>query len=325
MCVIISIYNTKKDEKYNDVLKKNLFHFNTWNGDGKAHYGHGIEKGAKDKFSRQLKVTGEKWIDEVLDNEVNHIHFRKATHGTVNVENVHFWESEEWIFAHNGMTEVGAQRLGGSSDSKMLFEMLLKSGAIKGQNININRIADIVNGISFWGRLLIINRKTKSAYYFGDYHLYMLGKDMLVVSTQELTLNNGRSIYGIPFDYQSTEILHNKFDGIMKINPIRREHKEYDIEFTPSYGYSSLYDGDYGLGGWHNGGVRMTEIGEDDDIPPAHTKKKKKGNKKQQRMELEAIRDIEQTVKTFAPRQYLSEGQDWDREGLKEPKEAETA
>ncbi len=292
------------------MLKKNLFHFQTWNDDGTAHYGHDNEKGGADKFMRQFKMTGQDWLGEAVEKEINHFHFRKATHGMVNLDNVHFWESDEWIFAHNGITETGATRLSGSSDSKMLFEMLLKNGAIKGQNIDIKRIADIIGEISFWGRLIIINRKTKSAYYFGDYHLYMLGKDILVVSSTELRLDNGRSIYGIPFNYESTDILHNKFSGILKINPIRKEHKEYDIEFTPSWHYQ-------GMGGWND----LSELSEDDDIPPALRKKNKgkKGKKKDIRMELEAMKDIEMTAKRIGGYSYVPEGQDYDREGLEQP------
>ncbi len=39
----------------------------------------------------------------------------------------------------------------------------------------------LINAISFWGRFLIVNTRTKKAYFFGDYTANLLNEKTLAV------------------------------------------------------------------------------------------------------------------------------------------------
>jgi hypothetical protein len=246
MCVIISIYNESKNDKRKSFLADNLKSFSKYNDDGTARYSFSSVADLPEQYTRDLKTTTQKGFESILEKyNINHFHFRNATKSKVKKDNIHFWKWENWLFAHNGICSDYENEK--TADSYILFKKLIAEKCISGKhNINMQKIAKIVGGLNFWGRLILINTETKSTYYFGDWHLYLIDKNIMVVSTT--TIGTGsNSFYGIEFDATNTEVVEKKMDGVFKINPVRKEFKEYDIEFSgKSYYYGNYKSyGDY--------------------------------------------------------------------------------
>lgn len=243
---------TLKTPQHSQNLIDNLYHYQVWNGDGTAHYGIDTARKGKMQYRRQLKLTGREFITEALSRyNVNHFHFRKATTGKINDKNIHFWKWENWLFAHNGTVGVADDkgRESEEADSLQLFNYLIAKKAVgKKNNINIKKICDLVGSLSFWGRLILINTETNSTYYFGDYKMYMLGSDILVVSSTDLNFGDIKGLYGIEFETDALPfgVFKKDIDGVFKINPLNRKFKDYDLDFGGrGYGYynnSSKWD-----------------------------------------------------------------------------------
>jgi hypothetical protein len=160
---------------------------------------------------------------------VGHFHFRNATQGKIDTDNIHFWKYKNWIMAHNGQVYAEGTEL--LSDSNILFREFITAGIFEKESLDINRINKIVKTKSFWGRLLFINTETKQSFYFGDFYLSVLDKKILVVSTKELQKDN-LSIYGLQFQTQNTDIIEGKMEGIFRIDAKKQEFKKYKLEFN---------------------------------------------------------------------------------------------
>ena len=245
MCVIISIYNEAENESRKSLLADNLKSFSKQNDDGTAHFGFNANHPEKVRYVRDLKNETQEGFENILSRyNVNHFHFRSATKSKVSESNVHFWKYKNWVFAHNGIVSNFENEK--TADSLILFRKLISENCFSGKhNINIQKITKIISTLSFWGRLIIINTDSKSAYYFGDYNLYLIDKKIMVISSTELNQSEVK-FYGRGFenDSMSENIIHEKIDGIFKINPLKKHFKEYDVDFSPSY--KSRY---YGAGG----------------------------------------------------------------------------
>ena len=230
MCVIISIYNNKKSEEKRDFLTNNLSHFNTWNADGTAFFGFDTERETKNGLLRDLKMAGKEIFSDLLKKyNVSHFHFRNATQGKVDNENIHFWKYKNWIMAHNGQVYAEGTEL--LSDSNLLFRDFINAGVFEKEYLDINRVNKIVKTKSFWGRLLFINTESKQSFYFGDFYLSVLDKKILVVSTTQLKKDK-LEIYGLEFQTQASDIIEGKMEGIFRIDAKKQEFKKYKLEFN---------------------------------------------------------------------------------------------
>ena len=241
MCVIISIYNEAETDKQKSFLADNLRQFSLTNPDGTAHFGVNTKHREKIRFARELRPS-QQVFEEVLSRyNVNHFHFRNATSGKADDNNIHFWKYKNWLFGHNGT--VGEYTNKRFSDSLILFRRLIKEKCFNGKhNIDLVKIAGIIKGISFWGRLIFINTESGSVYYMGDYKLYLIDKNILIVSSAPLNTEAGLSFYGIGFETENpANIIKKDIQGVFKINPFRREFKEYDIDFD-GRSYWNNYD-----------------------------------------------------------------------------------
>ncbi len=232
MCVIISIYNNKKNNRKQEFLVENLFKFNAWNGDGTAFYGFDTDKETKNGYMRELKTTGEDIFNDLLEKyNILHFHFRNATQGMINKNNIHFWKFKNWIMAHNGQVWGYDETQDIFSDSQLLFRDLAKAGCFEKDFLDINRINRIVSEKHFWGRLIFINTENKQAYYFGDFYLSVLEKEILIISTAPLK-HNDLILYGLQFKTENAEFIEGKIDGIFRIDAKKQATKRYKLPFN---------------------------------------------------------------------------------------------
>lgn len=142
------------------------------------------------------------------------------------------------------------------SDSNLLFREFIKNGIFEKDILDINRVNKIVKSKTFWGRLLFINTETKQNYYFGDFFLSALNKNILVVSTKALEKDKV-SLYGMEFEGDNKDIIESKIEGIFRIDAKKQEFKKYKLEFNKidySKDIKSEFD-DYNYGYNYGGGA----------------------------------------------------------------------
>lgn len=230
MCVIISIYNNQNNRSKNQQLLDNLDHFQRENADGTAFFGWNTAHETKTGYLRSVKP--EEGFDKLLERyNIAHFHFRHATQGKINKDNVHFWKYKQWIMAHNGQIFGGAEYQDELSDSNLLFRELAKVGVFEKEKLDINKINKIVSQRYFWGRLIFVNTESKQTYYFGDFYLSVLDYNILIVSTQTLKKDD-LILYGMMFQVQSRDIIEAKMEGIFKIDAKQEKLKKYKLNFN---------------------------------------------------------------------------------------------
>jgi len=242
MCVIISIYNNNKDKTKNDFLEKCLQEYQQGNVDGTAFFGYDSEKELKHGYLRELKPCKNLFGSLLEKYNIGHYHFRQATSGLKNIDNLHLWKYKNWVMAHNGVV-YDEDNGGYLSDSNLFFKGLSKAGCFDKDYLDINKINKIVCKKHFWGRLLFVNTDNKQVYYFGDFILSVVNNDILVVSTKKLA-SDVLDLYGIRFETQNKDIIQANLDGIFRIDSKKQIVKKYKLEFNKkdySEGYKTKY------------------------------------------------------------------------------------
>ncbi len=165
MCRLLAIKSKSKK-----ILKDSLISFRSLDQNGKLPTG--IEGGHKDGFGIVFYNNG-KIIGEYKDctassqsvtfaNAINFLnnnnvdlciaHIRKATVGSLNINNIHPFTESNISFAHNGtvssikedIDEELIRRIKGETDSEFLFYNLLDSNDYK---VNIINIQDFANNV----------------------------------------------------------------------------------------------------------------------------------------------------------------------------------
>jgi len=166
-----------------------------------------------------------------FDNAI--MHFRMATVGKKNVENVHGWEAGGFQFLHNGMirdydyspkTEIGFTTtkketyVQEHSDSKLLFDALLLEVQKQGNSDKkiIKAIKKVINNCEFWGRAVLIDKAQDKAFLFGDWHVYLVENSYLLFSSADINVEQDYVIktHGVTFEYSTKPLLESEFDGI---------------------------------------------------------------------------------------------------------------
>jgi predicted glutamine amidotransferase len=158
MCIIIDNSQGKKLEEY--IISNSI----DFNPDGFAFYNL--------KTGDLIKTMDKKKIRDLLSLEVPFLcHCRKATKGAICEENIHFFESGDWIFAMNG-TVLGFSDPK-ANDTRLIFKIIL-------EHVKQDKILDFLN---MWeARFLLYNRKSKKLYKTGIWH----NKDGVFYSKQNV-------------------------------------------------------------------------------------------------------------------------------------------
>ena len=167
-----------------------------------------------------------------FDNAI--MHFRMATVGKKNVENVHGWEQAGFQFLHNGIvSDYSPKRTAGynfnttetnpglnweHTDSYMLFQDLLKKIAEYGNSDKkiIKAIKYTINNLEFWGRAVLIDKAQDKAFIFGDWHTYIIDKSYLLFSSTDINVGQDYVVksHGVSFEYSTKPLLESEFDGV---------------------------------------------------------------------------------------------------------------
>lgn len=155
-----------------------------------------------EKFENRLK-------SEMKHNSWVGIHLRMASMGSVNINNVHFWEINKHFFAHNGhMFHYKPEN--DKSDSYQYFEKLANSIKSQDEKHVVKRIKDS----HFSGRAILIGPNNEK-YLYGDFHFYM-ARGWLLVSSTELKFKTAERKYG-DLTFCKRSQYHEDDEGIFRV------------------------------------------------------------------------------------------------------------
>ncbi len=180
------------------------------------------------------------------------VHFRIATTGTVNLDNVQGWTLNGWTCVHNGMITKLSGKNEAKSDSLRFFELLTER--LQGER-DIKRFKGAIRKLafkySFNGRAIVYNPILDIALLFGDWELYEYGG--AVVFSSASLWNLGQKVIkesnGIVFEYkEGVPTGEGELDGIYIMDNAKKDNwtiekigvlKEPKTEYFSSNHYSS--------------------------------------------------------------------------------------
>lgn len=217
MCFICSGISIKKDDKLVYPIVNMLSDGQDSNKDGTGAYCFNYEDN-KIYQARTLKETSLGFQNAIKDFDVVNYHFRTSTGGEKGLLNVHFWKIGKWAFAHNGTAKDFEK--GKCCDSLGLFKTMLKKHLLSQEGyINTKKIKKFINSSTFWGRFILINTETRKMYYFGDWHVYLINRSYMVITSAIATFESKEMVnmLGLSFETEEEtplEVLECKLDGI---------------------------------------------------------------------------------------------------------------
>lgn len=180
--------------------------------------------------------VAKKHIREIPLNNLM-LHFRMASSGLVNEDNVHGWDFGDWTFLHNGtipdLVDYTLRATQAKTDSLKLFEELY-DGLLEINPRKDNRVAEVINKVipkhNFYGRAILYNRATDKLYTFGDFEIYMIGNSHLIISSirlhfDQMTTNQQ---HGFVFAAPKTKLIgEGSIDGIGVVHNFHRPGFRY--------------------------------------------------------------------------------------------------
>ncbi len=215
MCYILTAIKLKDNQEVKDSILSLMESEQNSNDDGTASLCYSKNKNAV--IRRDLLMTWQEMSNDLDNFDVVNYHFRIATKGKPNINNVHFWKSGNWAFCHNG----GIQEMGNDeeSDSLSFFnELIAKKCLHKNNKLSGQKIKDVVNEKNFWGRFLLVNLKTKNIYFFGDFRTYLVQHDYLVITSASADFEKKLNVMGLTFpledDKDKLEVIESELEGV---------------------------------------------------------------------------------------------------------------
>jgi len=239
MCFIASSIRILKKEELINPISKIMIKEQVSNKDGTGAYCFN-QNDNKVYQARTMTETKLGIKNSLKDFDIVNYHFRSSTGGEHGLLNIHFWKIGKWVFAHNG-TASNFQK-GKECDSLGLFKTMIKKHFLSQEGyINIKKIKKFINDSTFWGRFILINSETKKIYYFGDWHIYLINRSYLVITSSIVNFESKETIemLGITFETDEEiplEILETKLDGIFTFS-FNEGFILEDNEFKKSYSY----------------------------------------------------------------------------------------
>lgn len=200
-----------------------------------------------------LKTMSLPTAEETLKNigfENTMLHFRIATVGVKNETNIHGWENENYQFMHNGgvsdfnyrvKTQIGYKTqisLGSdqlSSDSKILFDRLVDKIKETGDSDKsvIKAIQEVLKGINFWGRGVLIDKVKDKAFLFGeDWYVFKFNEEYIVFSSSNINTQESEfqaTSHGVPFKHVQIPLAEATFDGIAIIQNFSKPYYHFKL------------------------------------------------------------------------------------------------
>lgn len=119
---------------------------------------HGAGFATKDKVYKTLSFADfyENFIKNVTVNDDCIIHFRLATHGSINAKNAHPFKGRTVTFAHNGVLPISSKN--DKTDSEILFRSILEP-AIELYGLRSHTFNDIVKSVIETSKFAFIDKQ----------------------------------------------------------------------------------------------------------------------------------------------------------------------
>lgn len=245
MCIILTLAQKVKN-------KETQADFNRVVDIGKAYNSDGIgliafnKTGVVHSFRDMVKPSQS--LEQVIAKYSNTlVHLRLATAGDKTADNVHFWQWNNWYFAHNGI--VGQLTAGkAKSDSLQFFEAICQKGLLqKNGLLNHKGIEKLSNKYNLSGRFVLFNSILRVGYYFGNWYAYKL-QNSLVISSQSISLVEATPFFGFTFTTPRPTIKEKEIpSSIFMVDFINATSHEIQPTFGRVYsGYDSIYGMGYG-------------------------------------------------------------------------------
>lgn len=243
MCVILSIY---KDKGFTDKTKEKLANkierlaISNPNGFSIVAMNYDDQK----KMTKRLLRFDKKVLENALEKFDNvNIHLRFATSGRKDNANLHFWQYNNWHFAHNGTIP----KLPGNKifcDSNLFFKELCKQNIFRGQKyLKLAKIEKLADQKNLWGRLIFVNTNSKKIFFFGDYKSQLIENECLIISSVDLEMTKTIDFLGMHFNHPTTAKMTKELDGIfcfalgVKRFYQIKEETEYRHGYVTNYHY----------------------------------------------------------------------------------------
>ena len=219
-------------------------------------HGSFIQDSSKSVRTLDTKEAEAALVQANFDNLM--LHFRYATVGKKDINNVHGWQAGNYQFLHNGgINEYNysppSQNYGYQtqvqtyeqehSDSKLLFDDLRLEIAKKGDKHDkdvIEAIKQIINNVTFWGRAILVDTVKDIAYLFGDWYVYMCDDSYIIFSSADINVEQEYYLksHGVRFEYSEKPLKEMTFDGIATIRNFSKPNYRFRFRGDlKDYGY----------------------------------------------------------------------------------------
>lgn len=251
MCFTAIIFNARSAKigisGFNALA--NMLHFTINNDDGFALVAYNKDK---EIFNYRTMKLG-KFIKRIMKNKallanVNliHIHFRSATSGSVNKDNIHLWQIGNYRCGHNGMaykTDYQSKKC----DSLQLLEKLNLE--------NIKELKKQINDNSAWGIFLCSSAKRIIAWCNSktmklslvDKNTYVLSSDFIENKDSYLQIRS-KTLFGFETCKKIQLPLINVYSSgerdhvLLTIDLPRLSHRIIKLENSTTYKSTPVYN-----------------------------------------------------------------------------------
>ncbi len=227
---------------------------------------HGFYVGNRQISVRTLSDKEAQTALELIDLDGSMLHWRQATSGEKNVANIHGWEIDDWVFAHNGQVFDYAGQTEIKTDSLQMFEQVLRN--IRKFGLGNKQVKRAINQeageVSFWGRAMLYHKPSDRMFLFGDWNLYLIGKSNLLISSSKLDfIDKTEQVHGMTFE-STSGIATQSWEGVGVISRWSKpdfyfKHLGELSKYVPksNYGYTpskhEKYDDEYLNSDWSYG------------------------------------------------------------------------
>ena len=237
--------------------------------------------------AKRMQYDAELMARALLKYDAVHIHLRLATTGSKCLENIHWFSSGQWRFAHNGtvyLKTTKAEKID-ISDSEAFFRLLVRRGLLKDDGrVAWRQIDNVAQSSALWGRFVILNLDKRRAYYFGDFEAQLIG-GLVSIGSASFGHVTQADTFGLSFT-KDVSVGETSFEGITRVNVADMKLVWLTENFNQSLPYkhgesSNYYDsktGGHNWGGIHEKPLKgcgdddyeMWLLEQDDDIPTVH-------------------------------------------------------